>query len=163
MTSKKLFIKTPNGLNSEIERLRRQLSTSDLINADSFAEMQNKFWTSGKREKNEEDLRCVDQFMNWKGNGKSGKFVMEHLTGMSLPWVQRRSLKKAVQSTPTSVKQDNTPNDLNNDESKLMDKRDTLFDQEAILSELADTLSKQNNYQTRFALKCGNKIDYLDG
>jgi len=145
--SKRIIVRTPNFINSEIERLRQQLNMNDSMSQDEFKELQKQVHDlQERRERSEDDLRIVEKFYELKREWEIRKIRSGTFDGNEF------SITEKIEKTTEPSKNGSIPltNDsqtsgrlVNNDELLLQSTRRSLFDQEAILSDLAENLSKQ--------------------
>ena len=148
-SAKKALMRTPNGLNSEIERLRQQLNVSDPPNSNTFApdfkELQMQIHElQEKREMSDEDSRCVEKFYELKREWEIKKIRNGTFDGNEFSITASKN-GKIVSESPEKETITSTSYSKSGSTPVLMleDSKRNLYEQEAILSDLAVTLSKQ--------------------
>lgn len=142
------IVRTPNFINSEIERLRKRLAINEPINETDFKELQGQVYDLQEKRKgkgSEDDLRCVEKFYELKreweirkirsGTFDTNEFNIDKRTG------NKTEIATARAADLSSTSKAGCP--VIKDELILQNAKRHLFDQEAMLADLSETLSKQ--------------------
>ena len=135
------ILKTPNLINLEIEKLRHQLNMSADMNKSEFKELQNQVQElQEKRGRSEEDLRCIEKFYELKREWEVKKIRSGTFDGNEF---SISGPNKNKSETAEALKEPHDATTVVNDELLVQGTKRNLHDQEAILYDLAETLSKQ--------------------
>lgn len=133
--SEAAIVRTPNFINSAIERLRKRLTVNEPINETDFKELQGQVYDlQEKRKGSEDDLRCIEKFYELKREWEIRKIRSGTFDGNDFNINKRTENKTEIAKAGCPVIKD---------ELILQNTKRHLFDQEAMLADLSETLSKQ--------------------